>query len=245
MSPLLRTVLGDQAPLALRERNIAFVLKGATAIAKLLDCALRFEAVAVRLINRIACDPKLIASHACSSTAAATAAIDVASLCAFLLPDLGDAPALARGQRDGALIVDVAAPIAEKLDGPLSFETISVIFVKLQEFAELGAAMSGVGVIASVVYVSIQIRHNTRAVRASAFQQVVNSFAAISFDIAKDKNLVDLCLRAGRDFPALDEVERAQYSLMLLSFLRRSENVFFRPRFACFTANIGPVSEKA
>jgi hypothetical protein len=117
--------------------------------------------------------------------------------------------------------------------------------MSLQEFAELGAAMSGVGVIASVIYVSIQIRHNTRAVRASAFQQVVNSFAAISFDIAKDKNLVDLYMRAGRDFPALDEVERAQYSLMLLSFLRRSENVFFRPRFACFTANIGPVSEKA
>jgi hypothetical protein len=100
--------------------------------------------------------------------------------------------------------------------------------MSLQEFAELGAAMSGVGVIASVIYVSIQISHNTRAVRASAFQQVVNSFAAISFDIAKEKNLVDLYLRAGRDFAALDDVERAQYSLMLLSFLRRSENVFFQ-----------------
>jgi hypothetical protein len=100
--------------------------------------------------------------------------------------------------------------------------------MSLQEFAELGAAMSGVGVIASVIYVSIQISHNTRAVRASAFQQVINSFAAISFDIARDRNLVDLYLRAGRDFAALDEVERAQYSLMLLSFLRRSENVFFQ-----------------
>jgi hypothetical protein len=100
--------------------------------------------------------------------------------------------------------------------------------MSLQELAELGAAMSGVGVIASVIYVSIQIRHNTRAVRASAFQQVVNSFASISFDIAKDRNLVDLYLRAGRDFLALNEVERAQYSLMLLSFLRRSENVFFQ-----------------
>lgn len=82
--------------------------------------------------------------------------------------------------------------------------------MSLQELAELGAAMSGVGVIASVIYVSIQIRHNTRAVRASAFQQVVNSFAAISFDIAKDKNLVDLYLRAGRNFASLSVVEQAQ-----------------------------------
>lgn len=100
--------------------------------------------------------------------------------------------------------------------------------MSLQEFAWLGATMSGVGVFASIIYVSIQIRNNTRAVRASAFQQVVNSFAAISFDIAKDKKLVDLYLRAGKDFAALDELERAQYSLMLLSFLRRTENVFFQ-----------------
>jgi hypothetical protein len=100
--------------------------------------------------------------------------------------------------------------------------------MSLQEFAWLGASMSGVGVLASIIYVSIQIRNNTRAVRASAFQQVVNSFAAISFDIAKDKNLVDLYLRAGRDFASLSELERAQYSLMLLSFLRRAENVFFQ-----------------
>jgi hypothetical protein len=33
-------------------------------------------------------------------------------------------------------------------------------------------------------------------VRASAFQQVVNSFDAISFDIAKDKGLVDLGVKS-------------------------------------------------
>ena len=69
----------------------------------------------------------------------------------------------------------------------------------LQQFALMGTAMSGVGVILSVIYVSIQIRNNTRAVRSSAFQQVVNSFAAMSFDLGKDKALVDLYLRAGRD----------------------------------------------
>jgi hypothetical protein len=98
----------------------------------------------------------------------------------------------------------------------------------LQELAWLGTTMSGIGVILTVIYVSIQIRNNTRAVRASAFQQVVNSFAAISFEIAKDKNLADLFLRAGRDFASLTEVERVQFTFMLLSFLRRAENVYFQ-----------------
>ena len=42
----------------------------------------------------------------------------------------------------------------------------------------------------------------------------------------KDRNRVDLYLHAGRDLASLGEVERAQYSLMLLSFLRRAENVY-------------------
>jgi hypothetical protein len=100
-------------------------------------------------------------------------------------------------------------------------------YMSLQEFAWLGATMSGVGVIVSVIYVSIQISHNTRAVRAAAFQQVVNSFAAVAFDLARDKNLVDLFVRGGRDFTSLGEVERTQYSYMLLSFLRRAESVVF------------------
>jgi hypothetical protein len=116
------------------------------------------------------------------------------------------------------------------------------VYMSLQEFAWLGATMIGVGVLASIIYVSIQIRNNTRVVRASAFQQVINSFAGISFDIAKDKKLVDLYLRAGKDFGSLGALERAQHSLMLLSFLRRAENVFSKLKFTCFTLSTGPVS---
>jgi len=70
--------------------------------------------------------------------------------------------------------------------------------------------------------------NNTRAVRASAFQQVIHSFSEISFDIAKDRHLVDLYLRGSREYASLGEVDRVQYSLLLLSFLRRAENGVFQ-----------------
>jgi hypothetical protein len=98
----------------------------------------------------------------------------------------------------------------------------------LEQFAWIGSSMSGLGVIATIIYTATQIRSNTRAVRASAFQEVVDSFASISFDIGKDKNLTDLFLRAGRDSSALSDVERAQYNFMLISFLRRAESVYFQ-----------------
>jgi hypothetical protein len=88
--------------------------------------------------------------------------------------------------------------------------------------------LGGLGVVATVIYMSIEIRNNTSAVRASAFQEVVDSFASISFDIAKDKSLTELFLRAARNPAALNDVERAQYNFMLLSFLRRAESVYFQ-----------------
>ena len=97
-----------------------------------------------------------------------------------------------------------------------------------EQLTALASVVSAVALLASVIYAAIQIRHNTRAVGTSAFQEVVSSFAAISFDIARDEHLVDLYLRAGREFNSLNEVERAQYTLMLLSFLRRAENVLLQ-----------------
>jgi hypothetical protein len=98
----------------------------------------------------------------------------------------------------------------------------------LEQLVSFSAIVSAVALAASVVYAALQIRHNTRAVRASAFQQVVNSFAEISFEISKEKTLVGLYLRAGREFAAFDELERLQYTLLLMSLLRRAENVLFQ-----------------
>jgi len=96
------------------------------------------------------------------------------------------------------------------------------------QLASLSSAVSSVALVVSVIYASIQIRHNTRAVLASAFQQVVNSFAEALFEISKKKTLIDLYLRAGQEFTSFGELERLQYILMLLSQPRRAANVFFR-----------------
>lgn len=109
--------------------------------------------------------------------------------------------------------------------------------MSLQEFALLGAAMSGLGVMLGVIYFGIELRQNTIAVRVSALQQVINSFAGVSFDVARDKKLVDLFVRAGRDYASLDEVERMQFSLMLLSYLRRAESVHFQTQIHLLRSN--------
>lgn len=98
----------------------------------------------------------------------------------------------------------------------------------LERIALLASIISCVAVVTGVVYAALQVRHNTRAVTASALQQVMASFAAISSDIAKDASIADIYIRGANALPSLSDVERVRYTMMLLSFLRRAENVFFQ-----------------
>ena len=100
--------------------------------------------------------------------------------------------------------------------------------MSLEQLDSLTGAVAAIALVATVIYASIQIRHNTRAVLASVFQEVVNSFAELSLEISKDKTLVALYRRGGQEFASLDELDRLQYRLLLLSLLRRAENVFFQ-----------------
>lgn len=96
----------------------------------------------------------------------------------------------------------------------------------LQELAQTGAAIGGVGVIASFIYVAIQIRNNTRAVRAAAFQQLVGLMVSQFDDLARNGDLCGLVLRGGDDFESLDRIANARFRFHLLSHLRRVENAY-------------------
>jgi hypothetical protein len=100
--------------------------------------------------------------------------------------------------------------------------------MSLEEWGWLGGLLGGVGIVISVVYLAAELRQNTRAIRLAAFQNVIDSFAGVSFDLARDRQLVDLFVRAAREFAMLDEVERTQYSYMMLSYLRRAEGLLFQ-----------------
>lgn len=96
----------------------------------------------------------------------------------------------------------------------------------LQELAQTGAAIGGVGVIASFIYVAIQIRNNTRAVRAATFQQLVSSLVSQLDELSRNGELCSLVLRGGDDFESLDRIEKARFRFHLLSHLRRVENAY-------------------
>lgn len=100
----------------------------------------------------------------------------------------------------------------------------------LQELAQIGGAVGGIGVITSFVYFAVQLRNNTKAVRAATFQQLVASLVVQLDDMTRSRDVCDLVLRGGDDFNSLDRIDKARFRFHLMSFMRRLENAYMQHR---------------
>ena len=98
----------------------------------------------------------------------------------------------------------------------------------LQEFLQI---LGGIGVVASLLYVAIQIRNNARAVRASTYQQISNSFVSHWDSLAQNSEFCSLLRRGGDDFTNLkDDPEQTRFYFHLMASMRRFENAWFQFR---------------
>ena len=95
----------------------------------------------------------------------------------------------------------------------------------LQETLQI---LGGIGVIASIVYVGIQIRNNARALRAATYQQL----SAISIQgwmaLAQNGETTEIILRGLDDFLSLSRVEKARFRFNLMVYVKGYENAWFQ-----------------
>ncbi len=109
----------------------------------------------------------------------------------------------------------------------------------LQDLGNIGEFVGAIGVIASLVYLAVQIRQNTRSVRASMFQEAVRDFALASDVLASDADLARIWRTGIRDFDALEPDERQRFAAYALGLFRRTENVFFQTQHGALDLAFG------
>ena len=88
--------------------------------------------------------------------------------------------------------------------------------------------LGAIGVIASLIYVAIQIRNNARATRAATYQAVSNALAGTWDMLAANGELMELVLKGGDDFGSLDRVQKARMRMSHMAYMRRYENAWFQ-----------------
>jgi hypothetical protein len=88
--------------------------------------------------------------------------------------------------------------------------------------------LAAVGVIATLIYLSIQIRQNTKAVRSSSIQNLVQSFSTTAQAAVENEYIIPLLLKANAGAEALTQEERARLHFWLIMTFRRFEGVYFQ-----------------
>ena len=91
-----------------------------------------------------------------------------------------------------------------------------------------GELIGSVAVLATLVYLAIQIRQNTRSLKAASHHAITDSFNAINAKIIDDPATARIW-RVGHDgMSGLNPDEQTQYSFMMLSYMRIFETLFYQ-----------------
>ena len=83
----------------------------------------------------------------------------------------------------------------------------------LQETLQI---LGGIGVIASMIYVGIQIRNNARALRASTYQQISVISMQGWLAMAHNGETTGIMLHGMDDFSSLNRVEKARFRFVVM-----------------------------
>ena len=88
--------------------------------------------------------------------------------------------------------------------------------------------LAALGVMATLIYLAIQIRQNTKAVRSSSIENLIHSLAATAQATVKNEYIVALMLKANAEPETLSEEERVRMHFWFVMTIRRFEGVYFQ-----------------
>ncbi len=100
--------------------------------------------------------------------------------------------------------------------------------MNLQEFAWIGGLVGSAAMVVSVIFGSIQIRNNTRAIRAAAFQQMAMALSSPADELARNAEFCGLILRGADDFNGLERLDKARFRFYQQGLLRRVESALMQ-----------------
>jgi len=100
--------------------------------------------------------------------------------------------------------------------------------VSLEDLGNIGEFVAAVAVLISLIYLAVQIRQNTKSLRASTFQGAIRDVVEHLDQLAGDAELTRIWFAGIRDFESLPAEDRQRFSVYANSLLRRIENVVYQ-----------------
>ena len=84
--------------------------------------------------------------------------------------------------------------------------------------------IGAVGVIITLIYLAVQIRHNTRAVRLDTSHNIMEEIRDMYSLMAEHDDLADLIHRAATDYESVEGKDKVRWYALNMNFMRALEN---------------------
>lgn len=97
--------------------------------------------------------------------------------------------------------------------------------VDIQDLGALGELVGGVAVVASVIYLTIQIRHGVAGYRSQVTLETTHHFSNLQLNVASSNELLSAWIKAEKNEP-LSELEQRRVINIVSSYLIGFENMF-------------------
>jgi len=94
----------------------------------------------------------------------------------------------------------------------------------------IGSIIGGIAVIISLIYLAVETKQNTSAMKSASFHQVRVSFSDIPMTLAQNPELVSILTRVNSDAESLTKEEILRYEMILLTIMRRAESAYFQSK---------------
>jgi hypothetical protein len=94
----------------------------------------------------------------------------------------------------------------------------------------IGEIVGAVAVVVTIAYLAVQIRQNTRSVRASMYQSLVESVVNFNTAFTQDPELAQAYLKGLEDLDGLSEADRTRVAFALFSQFQMFQSMFYQRR---------------
>ena len=100
----------------------------------------------------------------------------------------------------------------------------------LEQIFFLTQSIAAVGVMGSLIFVGLEVRHNAKAVRSGTAQSVHDNYASWYLSLADNSSALATATKGFVDLAALTPPEKAQFVCTFMAFLSHSQNAFHQWR---------------
>ena len=98
----------------------------------------------------------------------------------------------------------------------------------LEQASYLAEIIGVVAVVASIIYLAIQVKQNGRSLRVQTVHDLSSQFKEAQSSIAHDKELADIYHRGVFNFDQLDSLEQLRFNLHVASLVRMLDELLFQ-----------------